>query len=137
MEVYLENQKEIICLMPCLHQFEENGLFTQSVVGFTDSELVFYNDYKPDQQILNKGYVYHVKQRMPLKEIKSIADEKIDSFQLSYVNRLHVICNDISSSFYIYYFKKDKKMIKVFLNALMNRGYKVTKTLVKINSVLD
>ena len=137
MDVYLQDQKEIICLMPCLYQFEKNGYFVQAVLGFTKDEFIFFNDHAPDKVIKKKGYMYHAKVKFNFNDYGKVMVEKIVGLQLAYVNRLRFITKDGQKQFVVYYYKKDEKMIKIFLEALANRKFDIVKKKIEFDSVLD
>ena len=96
-------------------------------------------EYKLPIITVNKdgSLIYHVKMSYPLKEIHVFMNEMLKSYDLSYANRIHVMTKNDKNSFMIYYFKHDKKMVRIFLRALKRRGYAVRKNKVKIQSTLD
>ncbi|MDD4103582.1 MAG: hypothetical protein GXY57_02900 [Erysipelotrichaceae bacterium] len=134
MKIDLEGKKLLIYLVPGYHQFNPNDSFAPCALGLTQTSLIIYNDYAPDE-IRQDSFLYRVKKEIPLTEIKSVINQKIKhGANVDTFNRLNFIHVMVDDSFFVYYLKKDKKMFKKLLKLLKKAGTRIKKMKISLAS---
>lgn len=134
MKIQLEEKNKLLCLLPGFCQLVQNDPFTPCALGLTETELIIYNDYWPDE-IHTDVYLYRIKKRIPLADIKTILNQSLKhSRNLEYYHRLNIIAKVVELSSFIYYRKSDASIAKNMLKIIKTFGITVKKDKVSMES---
>ncbi|HPS18874.1 MAG TPA: hypothetical protein PLR04_01940 [Bacilli bacterium] len=134
MKIELEGKNLLLCLLPGYYQFGPNEPFSPCALGLTEKSLIIYNDYAPDE-IHQDAFLYRIKKEIPFEEIKVVINQKIkQNVDLDYFNRLNIIYKVIDNSFFLYYLKKDKALVKKMIKKMKTAGLVFKKMKVNLAS---
>lgn len=127
MKIELEGKKSLISLIPGFYQFGPNESFSPCALGLTENSLIVYNDYAPDE-IRQDAFLYRIKKEVNLGDLKTIITQKIKhSSDIDRFNRLNIIQKEVENSFFVYYLKKDKILVKNMLKKIKQAGLTIKK----------
>lgn len=125
MKILLEEKNSLVALLPGYYQLVPGDPFTPCALGLTDDALLIYDDYAPDE-IHTDSYIYRVKKKIPLSDIQSVLNEKLNhNKNLDYFNRFNIIAKVVECSSYLYYRKSDYVLAKKILKKMKARGIRV------------
>lgn len=134
MKIQLEEKSKLLCLLPGFCQLVKNDPFTPCALGLTETELIIYNDYWPDE-IHTDAYLYRIKKRIPLSDIKTVLNQTIKhSRGLQSYSRLNIIAKVVELSYFVYYRKNDASLAKNMLKLIKSSGITVKKDKVSMES---
>ncbi len=134
MKIELEGKKSLISLVPGFYQFGPNESFSPCALGVTESSLIVYNDYAPDE-IHQDAFLYRIKKEVSITDIKTIINQKIKhNSSVDRFNRLNVIQKEVDNSFFIYYLKKDKALIEKMFKKMKQAGIVIKKMSISLAS---
>lgn len=107
MEITFEEGENILAVVPGLYQFEEDGLYHQAALAVTDSEVLFFDDSRPDSMTEDKAY-YAIRRRFPISDIKNLSLENIkNGGKVKNMCRLNFILSNFDDSFVFYVRNKE------------------------------
>ncbi|HKM10078.1 MAG: hypothetical protein PHI75_00530 [Bacilli bacterium] len=134
MKIELEGKKSLISLIPGFYQFGPNESFSPCALGLTENSLIVYNDYAPDE-IRQDAFLYRIKKEVNLSDLKTIITQKIKhSSDIDRFNRLNIIQKEVENSFFVYYLKKDKTLVKNMLKKIKQAGLTIKKMSICLSS---
>jgi len=134
MKIELEGKKSLLSLIPGFYQFGPNESFSPCALGLTESSLIVYNDYAPDE-IRQDAFLYRIKKEINLQDLKTIITQKIKhNSDVDRFDRLNIIQKEIESSFFIYYLKKDKPFVKTMIKKIKKAGIPIKKMSISLAS---
>lgn len=134
MKIELEGKKSLISLIPGFYQFGPNESFSPCALGLTENSLIVYNDYAPDE-IRQDAFLYRIKKEVNLSDLKTIITQKIKhSSDIDRFNRLNIIQKEAENSFFVYYLKKDKTLVKNMLKKIKQAGLTIKKMSICLSS---
>lgn len=120
MNLQLQDQNELIAIVPGVYQEDSNKLFHAVALGLTNDSIVVYNDNIPDAT-QEGNYVYNVKKRVLLKDTLMVLKEKVNYVKyFNYCYRINVITQDANQCIAVYFRKEDMKYAKAFMKAAKN-----------------
>ena len=134
MKIELEGKKSLLSLIPGFYQFGPNESFSPCALGLTENSLIVYSDYAPDE-IRQDAFLYRIKKETNLVDIKTIIIQKIKhNSEIDRFDRLNIIQKDVDNSFFIYYLKKDKPLIKDMMKKMKQGGITIKKMSISLAS---
>lgn len=134
MKIELEGKKSLLSLIPGFYQFGPNESFSPCALGLTENSLIVYSDYAPDE-IRQDAFLYRIKKETNLVDIKTIIIQKIKhNSEIDRFDRLNIIQKNVDNSFFIYYLKKDKPLIKDMMKKMKQGGITIKKMSISLAS---
>ncbi|HOZ02554.1 MAG TPA: hypothetical protein PKV57_01965 [Bacilli bacterium] len=134
MKIELEGKKSLLGLIPGFYQFGPNEPFSPCALGLTESSLIVYSDYAPDE-IRQDAFLYRIKKEINLADLKTIINQKIKrNSDIDRFDRLNIIQKEVENSFFIYYLKKDKALIKNMIKQMKQAGLIIKKMSISLAS---
>ena len=134
MKIELEGKKSLLSLIPGFYQFGPNESFSPCALGLTENSLIIYNDYAPDE-IRQDAFLYRIKKEVNLDDLKTIITQKIKhNSDIDRFDRFNIIQKEVENSFFIYYLKKDKPLIKNMIKKMKQAGITIKKMSISLAS---
>ncbi len=134
MKIELEGKKSLLSLIPGSYQFGPNESFFPCALGLTENSLIVYNDYAPDE-IRQDAFLYRIKKEVNLDDLKTIITQKIKhNSDIDRFDRFNIIQKEVENSFFIYYLKKDKPLIKNMIKKMKQAGIAIKKMSISLAS---
>ena len=134
MKIELEGKKSLLSLIPGFYQFGPNDSFSPCALGLTENSLIVYSDYAPDE-IRQDAFLYRIKKETNLVDIKTIIIQKIKhNSEIDRFDRLNIIQKNVDNSFFIYFLKKDKSLIKNMIKKMKQNGVTIKKMSISLAS---
>ena len=135
MKIILEERAKLVTLGIGYCQFIDGDFFEPAAIGFTNDDIVIYNDQTPDE-IQHDGYVYGIKKRIPVQGVKCVVIEKLcRNADLSRFCRINIITRVIENSVSFYVDRNDMKFIKRFIGACKFAEIRVTKASIDMRPI--
>lgn len=133
MMVELENESQLNYLLPGVYQTDIKSMFKQTVFGFTDDEIVVYNDHMPDSSNLGK-YIYKIHAKLKYSDIIVVLVETLKGKKdLIYKKKIQFVAEDQTKSLILFVNKDGDKRMKGLKKLLKNKKLKIEKRTVVVD----